>query len=154
MIRPGMRTNLDNRVSKAQGEKNVTEAKQNALQGPGANAAQQSLRQQMPKPTQVKTAPVGRLELPERQPQAPVELPTGGPVMPPPEEGFDPEVFKEDMVSNILGQIRTKQFVNSPRVKDATTSVQIKEFFNQNNPNRRQDGRSLIEQVTSRMGMK
>lgn len=149
-----MRFSQENRSSKAQGERNVTEAKQNALQGPGANAAQQSLRQQLPKPTQIKTAPVGRLELPERQPQSnPVELPTGGPVMPPPEEGFDPEVFKEDMVSNILGQIRTKQFANSPRVKDATTSVQIKEFFNQHNPNRKPDGRSLIEQVTSRMGM-
>jgi hypothetical protein len=85
-------------------------------------------------------------------PQRQVPVPEGGPQLPPDPE-FDPAIFKEDMEDNIVGQIRTQQFLSSPRVKDAQTSIQLKEFFNQHNPNRKPDPRDLMDRVVSRIGV-
>lgn len=86
------------------------------------------------------------------QPMAPVELPTGGPQMAPDPE-FDPEVFKQNVIDNVVGQVRTQQFLNSPQVKDAVTTTRLKNVFNSGNPRRSPDSRNLFEQVMSRMGV-
>ena len=80
------------------------------------------------------------------------EIPTGGPQMPL-DEGFDPAVFKENMLDELVGNVRTQQFINSPRVKDAVTSVRLKNFLNSTNPDRVPDSRNLLSQVLSRMKM-
>lgn len=83
-----------------------------------------------------------------------VNLPTGGPVMP--EEAvqdFDPAVFQEQALDTLVGSIRTQEFINSPRVKDAATSVRLKNFFNATNPDKREDPRTLFQQVLNRIGV-
>jgi hypothetical protein len=84
--------------------------------------------------------------------QGPVGVPTGGPQLPVEQtQEFDPEVFRENMLDELVGTIRTQKFLNSPRVKDAVASVRLKNFFNHNNPERIPDNRNLITQVLSRL---
>lgn len=150
MMRPGFLPGAPkNKSAETRMENTKIDAKRMNL--PGNLGAQQALRNQT---SQVHASPVGRLELPKPQHHVPVELPTQGPAMPEPEQEFNPEVFKEDMVNHMIGQIRTEKFIQSPRVKDAMTSIQIKEFLNQANPNRPKDTRSLLDQVIDRMGMR
>lgn len=88
-------------------------------------------------------------------PQAPqpVNLPTGGAGLPPDAaEGFDPAVFQEQKLNELVGSIRTQEFMNSPRVKDAASSVRLKNFMNNTNPMRKPDTRNLLQQVLSRIG--
>jgi hypothetical protein len=90
-------------------------------------------------------------------PQAPqpVNLPTGGTGLPPDAaEGFDPAVFQEQKLNEVVGTIRTQEFLNSPRVKDAASSVRLKNFFNNTNTERKPDSRNLLDQVLSRIGAK
>lgn len=117
-------------------------------------AAQAALREQTSEIRGPRT-PVGRPEQPVIQnlaPQRGVSVPEGGPQLPP-QPDFDPAIFKQDMEDNIIGTIRTQQFLNSPRVKDAQTSIQLKEFFNQHNPNRKPDPRDLLDRVVNRIGV-
>lgn len=82
-----------------------------------------------------------------------VNLPTGVSGLPPDAaQGFDPAVFQEQKLNEIVGTIRAEEFINSPRVKDAASSVRLKNFFNNTNPNRRNDPRNLFQQVLSRIG--
>lgn len=85
------------------------------------------------------------------EPQQPVALPTGGPQMPLDQSaGFDPEVFKQDVLNEVVGQVRQQQFLESPQVKDAATSVRLKNWFNGGDPARVEDPRNLLQQVISR----
>jgi hypothetical protein len=84
-----------------------------------------------------------------------VNLPTGGTGLPPDAaEGFDPAVFQEQKLNEVVGTIRTQEFLNSPRVKDAASSVRLKNFFNNTNTERKPDSRNLLDQVLSRIGAK
>lgn len=82
-----------------------------------------------------------------------VNLPTGGTGLPQEAaEGFDPAVFQEQMLDQVVGTIRAQEFINSPRVKDAASSVRLKNFFNNTNPSRKPDSRNLLQQVLGRIG--
>jgi hypothetical protein len=128
----------------------IAQAKRQTMPGPGSNAAQASLRHQVKGPKRQGGSPVGDYSQVVK-PQ-PVNIPTGGPQLPPNPE-FDAGVFKQDMADSIVGQIRTNNFLNSAAAKDAMTSVQLKEMFNQFNPNKKPDPRSLVDRVVNRMGL-
>lgn len=123
-------------------------------------AAQASLRKQTSasKPSGPAAAPTqnpNELQL-QGGPLGPqqVNLPTGGPALPQEAaEGFDPAVFQEQALDTLVGSIRTQEFINSPRVKDAASSVRIKNFFNATNPDKRPDPRTLFQQVLNRIGV-
>ena len=97
----------------------VKQAKRNTMVGPGAQAAQASLKHQV----QGSKASVGNYK--EVVTPQPTEIPTGEPTRQVVPE-FDAGVFKEDMADSMVGQIRTNNFLNSPAAKDAMTSVQLK----------------------------
>jgi hypothetical protein len=128
----------------------IIQAKRQTMPGPGAQAAQASLKHQV-KGSKVSGLPVGNMDK-VIKPQ-PTNIPTGGPTQLPPQPEFDPGIFKQDMADSIVGQIRTNDFLNSAAAKDAMTSVQLKEFFNQFNPNKKPDPRSLVDRVVNRMGL-
>lgn len=126
-----------------------TQAQRNTMVGPGAQAAQASLKDQVHGSRKV-GSPVGDYK--EAVTPQPIDIPTGEPnrqVVP----EFDAGVFKEDMADSIVGQIRTNNFLNSAAAKDAMTSVQLKEIFNQFNTNKKPDPRSLVDRVVNRMGL-
>ena len=84
--------------------------------------------------------------------QQQIQLPTGGPQLPEPmREGFDPAVFMENKLNEIVGNVRTQHFVESPEVKDAMTNIRIKNFMNSSNPNYSPDSRPLFELVIARI---
>lgn len=130
----------------------IKQGKRNQMNGPGAQAAQQSLRHKVKGPERKAEAPVGVSNYGEVLQPKPVNIPTGGPQLPPQPE-FDPAVFKEDVENTLLGTIKTNQFLNSAAAKDAQTSVQLKEIFNQFNPNKKPDPRSMVDRVVNRMGL-
>lgn len=136
---------------------NQIKAAQGAM--PFNGAAQASLRKQT-SASNPSSAPVAPTQNPNEllapggamgPPQ--VNLPTGGAGLPP-EAGqdFDPAVFQEQKINEIIGTIRAEEFINSPRVKDAASSVRLKNFLNNTNPNRRPDSRNLFQQVLGRIG--
>lgn len=136
----------------------ITQGKKNQMKvGPGGEIAQQSLKKQLsPKPAPKSRPPVGNNYDEVLRTQAPlVNIPTGGPSSMPPDQSaqFNPEVFKEDVVNNLLGTIKTHQFLNSAAFQDAKTSVELKEMFNQFNPNKKPDPRSMVDRVVNRMGI-
>lgn len=135
----------------------ITQGKKNQMKvGPGGNIAQQTLKKQLsPQPVANSQPPVGNNYKDVITP-SPVNIPTGGPspqAQMPNQPEFDPEVFKEDVVNNLLGTIKTHQFLNSAAAKDAKTSVELKEIFNQFNPNKKPDPRSMVDRVVNRMGI-
>lgn len=127
------------------------------MQMPHNQAAQMSLKEQTSE-VRKGSNPVGRGSMPSPKgalqnlaPQRGLSLPEPASELANPPE-FDPDQFNKDMEDNILGQVRTEQFLKSPRLKDALTSIQLKEFFNQHNPRRKPDPRDLMDRVISRMG--
>lgn len=122
----------------------------------GNRMAQQALRNQYSKKNP--GAPVGgnqssQAVLPQ-QPVGNVQLPTGGPQMSEQAaQDFDPSVFADELINNLVGEIRTEQFLESPRVKDAMTSIRLKNIMNSDNPRYRKDPRPLFQQVVSKIGM-
>lgn len=116
-------------------------------------AAQASLRNQTSSshPSGPPVGPTGNVSAIQPQPVGQVALPTGGPVGPP-QPDFDPEVFKENLLDTVVGEVRTQNFMNSARVKDAATSVRLKNVFNATNDQKMPDDRNLLEQVINRMG--
>lgn len=133
-------------------ENTVKQGQRNQMVGPAKQAAQSSLKNQVKRPVRKGGPSVGQNYQQVIQPQAPADIPTGGPVLPQQPE-FDAGVFKQDMIDGIVGQVRTTNFLNSPAAKDAQTSVQLKELFNQFNPNKKPDPRSLVDRVVNRMGI-
>lgn len=120
-------------------------------------AAQQSLRNTYSKQNK-SGPPVGPKPnpstLPGLEPQQQVQVPTGGPQGPESmAEGFDPAVFAEQQLDQIVGEIRTQQFTESPRVKDAMESIRFRNLMNADNPRYIKDPRPLFEQVVSKIGM-
>ena len=90
-----------------------------------------------------------------RPPAQQANLPTGGAGLPPEAaQGFDPAVFQEQMLDQIVGSVRAQDFINSPRVKDAASSVRLKNFLNNTNTERKPDSRNLLQQVLGRIGVK
>jgi hypothetical protein len=138
---------------------NQVKAAQGAM--PMNALAQQSLRKQSSKsnPNGMPLAPTQNSNdlLGGAAPMGPAQaqLPTGGPgLAPEAAAGFDPAVFQESIIDNLVGKVRTQEFINSPRVKDAASSVRLKNFFNNTNPNRTPDSRNLLQQVLDRTGLK
>lgn len=131
----------------------IKQGKRNQMTGPGADAAKQSLKNQVHGPAKSAGSPVGNTYDQVMQPQPPMEFPTGGTNDMPRQPDFDPAVFKEDVGLSLLGNIKTHQFLNSPAAKDAQTSVQLKEIFNQFNTNKKPDPRSMADRVVNRMGL-
>lgn len=142
---------IPNKSAETRFQNNQIDASRRSM-GPNL-AAQMSLRKQTsesksggkPLTQQSQTQPL-------IQPQSPVTLPTGGPRLPPEQtEGFSPEVFKENILNEIIGTVRTQEFIESPQVKDALTSVTVKNFFNATNPDAIPDNRSIFQKIVSRL---
>ena len=122
----------------------------------GNQAAQQSIRNQTSKTSATQPGAVGPTvqQSAVQQPAAPVQIPTGGPQMPvEAAEGFDPGVFVDQAIGDFVGQIKLKNFIESPRVKDAMESIRLKNLMNSDNPKYQQDPRTLFQQVVSKIGM-
>lgn len=124
---------------------------------PFNQAAQQSLRNQYSKKNPGQP-PVGnansnqQVQLPN-QPNQQVSMPTGGPQAPAQAaENFDPAVFAEEALNTLVGDIRFKQFLESPRVKDAMEAIRFKNQMNQDNPRYIPDTRPVFDQVIDRIG--
>lgn len=138
---------------------NNTKAQAARMAMPHNQAAQAAIRKQTSKstpggPPAVAGSPDPGQLLPGFEPQQPVALPTGGPQMPLDQSAdFDPEVFKQDVLNEVVGQVRQQQFLESPQVKDAATSVRLKNWFNRGDPARVEDSRNLLQQVISRTGL-
>lgn len=125
---------------------------------PFNQAAQASLRHQVKGTSAPRTGPpvVTQPQNATLAPQAPgsVTVPTGGPQAP--QEmaaGFDPAIFAEQALDQIVGEVRTQQFMESPRVKDAMESIRLKNLMNADNPRYVKDTRPLFQQLVSKMGM-
>lgn len=126
-----------------------------ASNAPGGQAASRALASDIKRaPVKKAASPVGNQtnQYPEVLSAPPVAIPTGGP-SPMPQQEFDPELFQQNMVDNIVGTVRTHQFLNSAAAQDAKTSVELKEMFNQFNPNKKPDPRSMVDRVVNRMGI-
>lgn len=122
---------------------------------PFNQAAQQSLRNQYSKKNLGQPS-VGssnqQVQLPN-QPNPQVSMPTGGPQAPmQAAENFDPGVFAEEALDTLVGDIRTKQFLESPRVKDAMEAIRFKNMMNRDNSRYIPDSRPIFEQVIDRIG--
>lgn len=141
LMNEGAQTRMDN---------TIRQAKRQTMPGPAAEAAQASLRHKVKTDPPKVSPPVGNVN--KGGSNVPTNIPTGGPSLPP-QPDFDVGVFKEEMVDNIATQIRSTNFLNSPAAKDAMTSVQLKEMFNQFNPNKKPDPRSIVDRVVNRMGL-
>lgn len=121
-------------------------------------AAQQSLRNQSSGATP-SGPPVGPkqnpndLIMPFAPEGAPAPLPTGGPALPVEQPKYNPLEFRDKTIDKILEEFRQEKFINSPRVKDAATSVRLKNFFNNSNPDRMPDSRNMLDRVLARMGL-
>lgn len=116
-------------------------------------AAQQSLKNSLSKKNTSGQPPVGTAPAPS-SPAMP-QVPTGG-ATEFSDPDFDPAAFApspEGVLDELVGSIRTEQFMESPRVKDAVEAVRFKNIMNANNPRYRPDNRNLFQQVVSRMGM-
>lgn len=155
MIRPGgMPGVMFGRSATTRMNNNQIEAQKRSM--PHNQAAQASLRKQSSKQKAKQPGAVGKpnisgeTRLPQQQP---TNVPTGGPSgIPPMEQEFDPSVFVEQRINDIVGQIKMEEFANSPQTKDAMTVIKLKNFFNQRNPNYRADTRSLFDQIGTRTG--
>lgn len=145
MLDKGAVTRMNNTI--IQGKKNQMKV------GPGGQIAQQSLKKQLSPPPAPKSRPPVGNNYNDVLTPSPVNVPTGGPSPMPQQPEFDPEVFKEDVVNNLLGTIKTHKFLDSPAAQDAKTSVELKEMFNQFNPNKKPDPRSLVDRIVHRMGL-
>jgi hypothetical protein len=110
-------------------------------------AAQMTLRNQTsashPSGPPVVNNPVQQLTAP----QAPVASPPVMPQSPVP----SPEAVQNNVLNQIVGSIRTQQFMNSPRVKDSQQAVRLKAFFNEGNIDAKPDTRSFFDKVVSRV---
>jgi hypothetical protein len=119
--------------------------------GPGADAARSALQQYHSSPLN----PVG--QQPQSAPAvnpiiSPAPLPTGGPQLPVEQtQNFDPSVFKDNILDEVLQTAKQQKFLNSPAVKDAVSSITLRNFFNFTNPNAIPDQRSMFRQVISRL---
>lgn len=125
----------------------IKQGERNQMVGPAKDIAQMSLRNQVKGPERKAGFPVG---IPQ---PAPINIPTGNQPLPAQPEQFDAGVFKPDPIENFVHEKRTKDFLNSAAAKDAQTSVVLKELFNQFNPNKKPDPRSLVDRVVNRMGL-
>lgn len=119
-------------------------------------AAQQSLRNQTSSsnpsgPPVGSGSPVGSMQSPsslELPMMEPAELPTGGPQMPvEAAQDFDPSVFIEQTLDNVVGQVTADRFFQSPQVKDALTRIKLKNMLNVDNPNATPDPRTTWQRV-------
>lgn len=126
----------------------IKQGERNQMAGPAKDIAQASLRNQVKGPERKAGPPVGNIPQP-----APIDIPTGAPPLPAQSEQFNAGVFKPDPIENFVHQKRTTDFLNSAAAKDAQTSVVLKELFNQFNPNKKPDPRSLVDRVVNRMGL-
>lgn len=115
-------------------------------------AAQQSVRN-MKSGTRKSTPPVG-----SPTPSAANMLPTGGQapapvgnVNPQPQPQINPEDIAKGVVDDVVSAVRREQFINSPQVKDAMTSIRLRNIFNATNPDAAPDTRGLMGRVSARI---
>lgn len=151
MIAPGGKPGVTfGRSATTRFNNNQIEAQQRSM--PHNKAAQASLRRQVSGSKAPKKQAVGKKQPQQNNPPVGnVNIPTGGPQMPAPEQ-FDPRVFVEQEINDIVGQMKFDEFANSPQTKDAMTAIKLKNFFNRNNPEYRPDIRPLIDQIGTRTG--
>lgn len=117
----------------------------------GNQTAQQSIRNQTSKTSAPKPGAVSQPAMPVGPP---VDIPTGPPQTPVEEtQNFDPSVFVDQAIGQFVGQVKLKNFIESPRVKDAMESIRLKNIMNSDNPNYQKDQRSLFQQIVSKIGM-
>lgn len=58
----------------------------------------------------------------------------------------------QNLADNLVKQVRQEQFINSPQVKDAMTSIRLRSLFNASNPNAMPDNRDLMTRIKARIG--
>lgn len=153
MIRPGGMPGVTfGRSATTRMNNNQIEAQKRSM--PFNKAAQGALRKQSSKKKATQQGSVGKPVVPERQLPPPQmnNIPTGGPSALPAEQEFDPSVFVEQQINDVVGRIKMDEFANAPQTKDAMTVIKLKNFFNQNNPNYRADTRPLFDQIGTRTG--
>lgn len=81
-------------------------------------------------PSQVQQQPVGQMQTPMQQ---------------------DPAMIQENIVNELISNIRREQFINSPQVKDAMTSIRLRNIFNATNPDATPDNRDLVSRIQARI---
>lgn len=57
-----------------------------------------------------------------------------------------------NLADDLVKQVRQEQFINSPQVKDAMTSIRLRNLFNASNPNAMPDNRDLMTRIKARIG--
>lgn len=118
---------------------------------PFNQAAQQSLRNMKsggnpggpPVGPQVQVQPAGNMQVQNQ----PVGNPVGNP-----QPYEDPATIQENIVSELISNIKREQFINSPQVKDAMTSIRLRNIFNATNPDAAPDNRDLLTRIKGRIG--
>lgn len=106
---------------------------QRSVQNPGSPVTQQAVPQINPTGVGFESAPVGN----------PVNSI---------DSNIQPEVSsQEQSIESIIAKIRQEQFINSPQVKDAMTSIRLKNIFNSTNPNVKPDSRDLMARIKARV---
>lgn len=63
----------------------------------------------------------------------------------------DPAITQENIVNELISNIRREQFINSPQVKDAMTSIRLRNIFNATNPDAAPDTRDLMSRIQARI---
>lgn len=74
------------------------------------------------------------------------------PLVPEAPQQIDPVTQTQNLANDTVAQIRQQQFINSPQVKDAMTSIRLRSLFNATNPNAMPDNRDLMTRVKARIG--
>lgn len=97
---------------------------------------------QLISPPQVQNQPVVNGPSGGQAPLAPVQQPNQ----------IDPSTERQKLADDLVRQVRQEQFINSPQVKDAMTSIRLRNIFNASNPNAMPDNRDLMTRVKARIG--
>lgn len=114
-------------------------------------AAQQSLRNMKsggtpggpPVGPEFQVQPAGNMQVQNQ--------PVGNQIGPAPVEA-DPTTIQENFISQLISNIKREQFINSPQVKDAMTSIRLRNIFNATNPDAAPDNRDLLTRIKGRIG--
>lgn len=64
----------------------------------------------------------------------------------------DATSIKNTILDDLVANVRRQQFINSPQVKDAMTSIRLKNIFNATNPDAMPDDRDLMGRIKARIG--
>lgn len=70
----------------------------------------------------------------------------------PASQPLDQVTETKNLADDLVKQVRQDQFINSPQVKDAMTSIRLRNLFNASNPDAMPDNRDLMTRIKARIG--